>query len=285
MSERRQSSTCVHVSIIVAICVSFGVIPASGKAGTENLIDQGYKDMYNLAFRDAHRCFKDWERSHPGDPLAPVSDAAAYLYSEFDRLKILQSEFFVDNNAFLHRHSGTPDPVAKREFEGALSHSTALAEAILKQSPDDERALFAMVLQLGLHADYTALIEKRYLASLDEVKQARSKAETLLAKHPDCYDAYLASGFENYMLSLKPAPIRWFLRIEGAQTDKDRGLAELRLTAEKGHYLKPFAELLLAVAALRDKNEREAKRLLSDLMTQFPGNQLYRDEFKKVSKS
>ena len=79
--------------------------------------------------------------------------------------------------------------------------------------------------------------------------------------------------------------VQHYARIEGAQTDKARGLAELRLTAEKGHYLKPFAELLLAVAALRDKNEREAKRLLSDLMTQFPGNQLYRDEFKKVSKS
>jgi len=285
VSRRLQGLTCGHLCLIIAAWPSFGAMPASGKAGTGDLIDQGYKHMYNLAFEDAHRCFKTWERSHPGDPLAPVSDAAAYLYSEFDRLKILQSEFFVDNNEFLHRRSGTPDPVAKREFEGALSHSNELAQAILKQSPDDERALFAIVLQLGLHADYTALIEKRYLASLDEVKQARSKAENLLSKHPDCYDAYLASGFENYMLSLKPAPVRWFLRIEGAQTDKDRGLAELRLTAEKGHYLKPFAELLLAVAALRDKDEREAKRLLSDLMTQFPGNQLYREEFKKIRQS
>jgi hypothetical protein len=285
MSERRQSSTCAHVFMIVAICSSLGAMPASGKARADDLIDQGYKDMYNLAFEDAHRCFKDWERSHPGDPLAPVSDAAAYLFSEFDRLKILQSEFFVDNNAFFHRRTGTPDPVAKREFEAALRQSGELADAILKQSPDDETALFAAVLRLGLHADYTALIEKRYLASLDEVKQARTKAEYLLARHPDCYDAYLASGFENYMLSLKPAPIRWFLRIEGAQTDKDTGLAQLRLTAEKGHYLKPFAELLLAVAALRDKNVREAKRLLSDLIAQFPGNQLYRDELKKITQS
>jgi hypothetical protein len=279
-------------SLLVALAVfAAGAIPVSGampfgaEASTGDLMDQGYKDMYNLAFDDAHRSFKDWERGHPRDAMGPVSDAAAYLYSEFDRLKILQSEFFVDDSAFLHRHTGTPDPVAKRDFEAALNRSGELADAILKQSPDDERALLATVLRFGLHADYTALIEKRYLASVDEVKQARAKADYLLARHPECYDAYLASGFENYMLSLKAAPVRWFLRMEGAQTDKETGLAQLRLTAEKGHYLKPFAELLLAVAALRDKNGPEAKRLLSHLMTQFPGNQLYRDEFKKIKQS
>jgi len=263
--------------------IAFG--PASGSAGAGDLIDQGYKDMYNLEFDDAHRCFRDWERNHPRDPMGPVSDAAAYLYSEFDRLNILQSEFFVDNNAFYHRVTGAPDPVAKREFEAALRHTDELAEPILKQSPDDERALFATVLRLGLHADYTALIAKRYLASLKEVKEARGKAEQLLSKHPKCYDGYLAIGFENYILSLKPAPLRWLLRIDGAQTDKDTGIAKLRLTAENGHYLKPFAELLLAVAALRDKNEDEAKRLLSDLTTQFPRNQLYRQELKKITHS
>ncbi|MGI8958502.1 MAG: hypothetical protein ACR2IV_01810 [Bryobacteraceae bacterium] len=269
--------------VMILVCGSAVVTPVYSKASTGELLDQGYNDMYNLAFDDAHRCFQNWERSHPRDPMGPVSDAAAYLYSEFDRLKILQSEFFVNDNAFFRKRIGNPDPIARRDFEAALERSEGLAEAILKQSPDDETALFATVLRLGLHADYTALIEKRYFASLNEVKQARGRAEQLLAKHPDCYDGYLAIGFENYVLSLKPAPLRWLLRINGAQTDRDTGIAKLRLTAENGHYLKPFAELLLAVAALRDKNEREAKRLLSRLTAQFPGNQLYRDELKKVS--
>ena len=45
------------------------------------------------------------------------------------------------------------------------------------------------------------------------------------------------SGVENYLFSLKPAPVRWFLQIGGAETDRDRGIEDLRLTAEKGHYL------------------------------------------------
>jgi hypothetical protein len=288
MTKFREGSTCRQLSVrrracLVVVCGSIAVTAVAAKAGTRDLIDQGYNDMYNLAFGDAHRCFQNWERSNPRDPLGPVSDGAAYLYSEFDRLKILQSEFFVDDYAFLNRRMGEPDPIAKRDFEAALRRSEGLAEAILKQSPDDKTALFATVLRLGLHADYTALIEKRYFASLNEVKQARGKAEQLLARHPDCYDGYLAIGFENYMLSLKPAPLRLLLRLNGAQTDKDTGLAKLRLTANNGRYLKPFAELLLAVAALRDKNPGEAKRLLSQLTVQFPGNQLYRDELKKIS--
>ena len=74
-------------------------------------------------------------------------------------------------------------------------------------------------------------------------------AERLLAVDPTYYDAYLAVGVENYLLSLKPAPMRWVLGWTGAQTDRETGLARLRITADKGHYLLPYARLLLAVAA------------------------------------
>ena len=63
-------------------------------------------------------------------------------------------------------------------------------------------------------------------------------------------DAYLAVGVENYMLSLKPAPVRWILHMTGAQTDKETGVRQLKLTAEGGRYLRPYARLLLAVAAV-----------------------------------
>ncbi len=268
---------------VLAACVCGVLMGAHSYAAGDDLLNQGYKDMYNLAFTDAHGCFHNWERDHPQSPMGAVSDAAAYLFSEFQRLNILQSEFFVSDNTFFHRKAGTPDPAVKRRFDEALQRSEQLAEPILRRSPDDETALFATVLTSGLRADYTALIEKRYWASLNDVKAARNEAQQLLSKHPDCYDAYLAIGVENYLLSLKAAPLRWLLRTDGAQTDKEVGLTRLRLTAEKGHYLEPFAKLLLAVAALRDKNPEEAKRLLSELARRFPGNQLYREEFQKIS--
>ncbi len=81
-----------------------------------------------------------------------------------------------------------------------------LSESRLLQSPKDEDALFANVLRLRLHADYLALIEKQNLAALREIRQATDEAEALLRLYPNCYDAYIAGGIENYLLSQKPAP-------------------------------------------------------------------------------
>jgi hypothetical protein len=126
------------------------------------------------------------------------------------------------------------------------------------------------------------LIDKHYLSSLSSVKTSRVIAEKLLAIDPTCYDAHLAVGVENFMLSLKPAPLRLFLRLTGAETDRELGLQRLRLTAEKGHYLKPYAQLLLAVAALRDHDREQARSILHDLATQFPHNRLYVEELARL---
>ena len=135
----------------------------------------------------------------------------------------------------------------------------------------------------GLQSDYLALIEKRYAASFKEMKAARMLAEQLLAVHPEYYDAWIAVGVENYMLSVKPAPLRWLLRLNGGQTDRTLAIDKLRLTAERGHYLAPFARLLLAVTALRDRNTDRARELLTALAQEFPNNPLYTQELARLS--
>ena len=265
---------------LVLTLAALAALPCRATDGT--LLDDGYRQMYDLRFDGAQRSFRQWAQLHPEDPMAPVSEAAAYLFSELDRMRILQSEFFVDNNRFFEGSDLNPDASVKARFDAALVRAQTLADTALQRSPDDTNALLATVLRLGLHADYLALVEKRYLASLSEVKEGRAQAARLLAAHPDCYDAYLAIGVENYLLSLKPAPVRWLLRLGGAQTDKDVGIANLRLTAGKGHYLKPYAQLLLAVAALRDNNRPQARRTLALLVSQYPDNGLYREELAKI---
>ncbi len=76
--------------------------------------------------------------------------------------------------------------------------------------------------------------------------------------------------------------MRWMLRAYGAETDKNQGISRLQLTAEKGHYLLPFARLLLAVAALRDKDKARAKELLQGLAREFPNNKLYASELARL---
>jgi hypothetical protein len=246
------------------------------------VIDRGYREMYNLNFDEAHKTFAGWEREHPADPIGPASNAAAYLFAEFDRLNILHSEFFIVNNMFHRRPKMTPDAVSRQAFDRELDKSAGLSDKILMQMPDDPDALFAKILTLGLRADYEALIEGRDFDALKVIKHSRATAEKLLVLQPNYYDAYLAIGVENYLFSLKPAPVRWILQAGGAQTDRDRGVDDLRLTAEHGRYLNPYARLLLAVAALRDKDVPQARDLLRSLAREFPHNRLYAQELAQL---
>jgi hypothetical protein len=238
--------------------------------------------MYNLDFPAAHKTFEAWKLAHPDDPMGSVSNAAAYLFSEFDRLHILEVELFTDNTKFLNRAQPTPDAGVKSAFDGELNRADQIADRILARTPGDKNAQFAKIMAGGLRSDYLALIEKRNLASLSYTKQARALAEKLIAEDSSYYDAYIAVGVENYLLGLNSAPVRWLLRLGGAETNKDAGLDKLRITAEKGRYLAPFARLLLAVAALRDKDPQTAKRLLTDLSNEFPQNDLYRRELARI---
>ncbi len=245
-------------------------------------IEQSYNDMYNLQFDQAHKALARYHTERPDDPLGPVSDAAACLFSEFHRLHILQSEFFVDDSSVLEQKKLKPDPAVKARFDRDLSETERLATPQMSAPSERANAMFAETLRLGLQADYLALIEKRDFAALSEVKQARAVAEQLLSQYPKYYDAYIAIGVENYLLSLKPAPLRWALRIGGARTDKQEGLEKLQLTAEHGHYLLPYARLLLAVAALRDGNRNKARELLGWLAAHYPHNSLYQEELAKL---
>ena len=270
------------LSTLPALVIIFS-LGAPVQTDSAQPLDRGYAAMYNLDFSGAHRSFQEWETAHPDDPMGPVSDAAAYLFAEFDRLKILHSEFLTQDDRFSEREQRLQaDPASKRLFNAALDDGQSLAKRIRAKSPNDRNALLAAVLARGLHADYLALIEKRNLAGLSEMKESRLLAERLLKIDPQCYDAYLSVGAENYLLSLKPAPIRWMLRVSGAETDKAIGIKHLQLVAEKGHYLLPYAKLLLAVASLRDHDLATARAELTWLASHFPSNRLYREELKKI---
>jgi hypothetical protein len=240
--------------------------------------------MYDLKFDEAHRAFAAWKQSHPDDSLGPASNAAAYLFSELARLGALESELFVDDSRFKGRPKLRPDPATKALFDQEIAQANRLADVALQRSDADPDALFVKSLTLGLRADNAALIEKESLAALSYTKESRVFAERLIRAKPDAADAYLGPGVENYLLSLKPAPLRVLLRVTGSNVDRERGLEEIRETALHGHYLEPFAKMLLAVAALRDNNPVRARELLGELHTRFPDNELYTREMDRIDK-
>jgi len=271
------------LQLAAAFALAIPSVFAADPAAPPEDLYHGWLKMYDLRFDEAHQIFAQWKQSHPADSFGPASDAAAYLFSELARLGVLESELFTDNDRFLSRGKIQPDPQTKSRFEQELASTDRLADASLRVNGSDTNALFAKSMSYGLRADAASLIERKDLTALKYIKEGRAYEDKVLMVDSKKYDAYLGSGVENYLLSLKAAPLRLLLRITGSQTDREEGVKRVSLTAQYGHYLEPFAKLLLAVAALRDNNRVRAKDLLAELHNRFPDNQLYIRELNRLN--
>ena len=248
-------------------------------------LDRGFRRLYDLDFNGAQKEFEAWEKLNPENPMGPVSEAAAILFSEFNRLGVLESQFYEDNSIFAARKKYATDPRQRVRFEQQLSRAEDLAISRLGRDARDRDALLAMTLANGLRSDFAGLIEKRNMASLHYAREATAWAQRLLVADPSCYDAHLASGVSRYIIGSMAAPVRWILRLGGVAGDKAGGIAELQTTAAQGHLLAPFARILLAIAYVREKNLPRARELLLALQRDFPDNTLFGRELTRLDKN
>jgi TPR repeat protein len=248
----------------------------------EKVLDQSFRAMYNLQFDEALSKLEAAKALSKDDPLPWVAQSSAVLFREFTRLKILRSEMFISDENFDARPAQKWDPAGKKQFDDTLAGAEQIAQERLKRDRNDVRALFALTLVNGLRADDSALITKKNIAAIGYTKAASSFAERLLALAPNQYDAYLATGMGKYIVGGKAAPIRWLLRLDGLKGDQEQGVKEMKLAAEQGHYLAPFARILLAFDDLRHKNKAEALKKLTWLHDQFPNNPLFALEISKL---
>lgn len=245
-------------------------------------LDSGFHFLYDLDFDHAHQAFAAWQQQYPDNPLGPACEAAALLFSEFNRLGVLESQFYQDDKAFEARRQFAPDPTLRARFDAALDQAEKWAQARLAKDNKNRDALFAMTMASGLRADYAGLIEKRNLASLHFTKQATAWAQQLLVVDPGCYDAHLATGVSQYIVGSMSAPVRWLVRLGGVSGDKEAGIRELQVTADRGQYLAPFARILLAIAYVREKDRQRARELLVALRNDFPQNPIFARQISRL---
>ena len=248
-------------------------------------LDAGFHLLYELKLEEARNQFEAWQKSHPEDPLGSAAEAASYLFEECYRQGVLSSEFFLDNKRFLGKIPLKPDPRLRAAFFGAVKQAQDLAQFRLKTTPDDANALFAMTLSLGMQTDYASLIDQHQLDSLKMIREADKYAKKLLVVAPDASDAYLGLGTANYVIGSLSGLKRLFVGLAGIHGDKKVGIQQLEIAADHGHYLRPFAKILLALVGLREKKTEVARAQLKELVAEFPDNPLFASELAKVEVS
>ncbi len=246
------------------------------------LLDNGFRNLYELNFKDARADFVSYQQRNPTDAMGSAAEAASYLYEQFDAKGIFTSQFFLNDDKFLHGAEGTAAENCNTPFLTANNRARAMAKKTLKTEPNNAHALLVLTMADGMESDYDAMIVKKQMAGLGLMRQAEAEATKLLAVDPDAKDAYLALGASNYVIGNLPGFKRAFLWFGGIHGDKGRGIQQMQLAAEHGHYLKPFAKILLALAYEREHQADRARDLLASLVDEFPRNPLYAHELSLI---
>ncbi len=254
-------------------------------AADKSPIAAGFNLLYELKFGEARSQFSEFKKANPMDPLGYAAMAASYLFEEFYFQHVLTSDFFLDDERLLGGIRGKPDEGRKANFQSEDERGKALARMRLNEDPQDANALFAIIIATGMQADFLSILERRHLESLSLIREAEVYAKRLLTVRPDDADAWLSLGAANYVIGCLPRYKRfllWFGRVHG---DKNLGMEQLQVAAEKGQYLKPFAQIFLALAAMRENRFETARTQLVDLTEHFPDNPLFRDELVRLDRS
>lgn len=245
-------------------------------------LSDGFTLLYTQHFPEARTTFSEWAAAHPAEPFPQAALAASFLFEELYRQGVLTSDFFLNEKRFLKGIEGKPDAERMKQFREALTKTRSLAKARLAESPKDPEALFALTIAAGMESNANAILEKKQLDALKLIKEANQDAKQLLAQRPDALDANVALGCANYIIGSLGAGTRFMLWFGNIHGDKKLGMVQMQDAADKGRYLKPFAKILLALAARREKQNELAQRLLKELTDEFPTSDLFAAEYAKA---
>ena len=300
LREWRARGLWIAAGLLLACAFSPLIVSAQTDAGTPapaspqvpvmeadpsaQFLESGYRHLYELRFDDARLDFVSYQKARPDDPLGKASEAACYLFEQFHARGVLTSEFFVNDATFLGGLSGTAEQNHNAGFVAANSKAREQAKALLRTNPHDIHGLLALTIADGMESDYDAIVIKKQLPGLSMMRLAEADAKTLLAIDPTQQDANVALGMSNYVIGSLPSYKRAFLWFGGLHGDKQRGMDLMGSAAEHGHYLKPFAKVMLALAYEREKQPALARVLLAELAVEFPTNAVFARELTIVEK-
>src|SRR6267143_1298127 len=245
-------------------------------------LSSGFHSLYSQDFSEARQKFDTWESQHPEEPFGQVAIAASYLFEELYRQGVLSSDFFLNEKRFLHGIEGKPDAARMKSFQEALDQARKLAKARLAINVKDSEAFFALTMTAGRESNADMMLKKQHMESLKRLKEGNEYAKQLLTQQPDANDAYVALGTANYIIGSLSGGARFFLMFGGVHGDKKLGMQQLGKAIDGGRYLQPFAKILLALAARREKQNPVAQKLLLELSEEFPQSPLYAAEYAKA---
>ena len=110
----------------------------------------------------------------------------------------------------------------------------ALAEARLKQNPNDTAAMYALGIAYGLRSNYFWVVKKAWRDSLKDATAARKLHNRISELEPNNVDARLVQGLHDYIVGSLPWGFKMLGFLVGIHGDKEKGIRTVQDVAKNG---------------------------------------------------
>jgi hypothetical protein len=237
------------------------------------------RHLFNGDLKTSQSLLAQYVCEAPGDPLGYSLSAAVPFYNFVGDTMRLQ---YGNSLRGIILGKGIRFPPGLRQNLGYhLQCAQRHARLDLAANPNDTNAAFALCVAEGVERDVMALVFKKWMVSFRHAQDAALHARRLLGLNPAAYDAYFVIGFSEHLIQEIPAIFRPFTKIPGIVGETSRAIAFLEAAASGGHYFQEFARQMLFTLYTEEGREHEALTILSQLVTDFPGNGGYRAEWAR----
>jgi tetratricopeptide (TPR) repeat protein len=163
-----------------------------------------------------------------------------------------------------------------KSFEAKIDVAIGVAEAWLKDHPNDSEALLVLGSGYGIRARL-ALERHQYLKGWTNGSRSMKYIRASIAADPETYDSYLGVGMFDYYVDTIPRFAGWLAKIM-LGGDRARGLREIRTAAEKGHFARVAAQLILVEIDTQDafgaRDTADAVRLMAEIRAKYPDSSM-----------
>ena len=163
-------------------------------------------------------------------------------------------------------------------FEKNVDLAYQKSQSWLAAHPGDAHILLGLGGIYGLKSRWS-MVQWHWISAYLNGRKAIQYIRRAQEADAGLYDAYLGVGMYDYYSDSLPRAIKILSKILLIRGDRERGLEEIRMAADKGHFTKIAAKLVLIEIYTEDlwggKNPKEAVRLVAEVRQKYPASPLW----------
>ncbi len=239
------------ILIFVYSCLLLGSALASQDSQAHQLALRGIELGTNLKYKEAYEVFQQLIQLEPENPRGYFLRSAIYFWMFSEDIK---------------------NEEVGNKFRDLSYEAVEIAEAKLEKDENDIDARFYLGGAYGSLGRYYAMT-RSFLNAYWYGKKGKNYLEEVVEMDSTYYDAYLGLGIYHYLADILPRFVKILSFVLGIEGDKEQGIGEIKLAAEKGTYTKTEAMFFLAaIYTYRERKYEEAISIFNEILEKYPQN-------------